>query len=561
MFSNADEVLRFIKDEDVKFVDVRFCDLPGVMQHFNVPAQSVDEDFFTEGQMFDGSSIRGFQAIHESDMKLIPDADDGLLDPFRAEKTLALNFSIVDPFTDEPYSRDPRNIAAKAEAYLPGSGVADTRYFGPEAEFYVFDDVRFETKQNAGYYYIDSIEGAWNTGRVEEGGNRGYKTRYKGGYFPVPPVDHYADLRDQMTLALGAAGIEVERAHHEVGTAGQAEINYKFDIAAARGDQLMLFKYIIKNVAWAAGKTATFMPKPLFGDNGSGMHCHQSLWKDGTPLFYDELGYAGLSDMARYYIGGLLKHAPSLLAFTNPTVNSYHRLVPGFEAPVNLVYSQRNRSACIRIPITGSNPKAKRLEFRVPDPSSNPYLAFSAMLMAGLDGIKNKIEPAEPVDKDLYELAPDEHPEIRRSRRRCPRCCSALEDDHDYLLEGGVFTAGPDRDLGRVEARQRGRPDPAAPAPPRVRALLRHLGLRPDWDLRVCQPTRSLVLQVELRPQLLQHRLLPLADLHGSEPHEPTFLRGRGSGLRSGDEPSAEPVVLVLGLPSPRRCRRLPGAP
>ncbi len=440
MFSNADEVLRFIKDEGVKFVDVRFCDLPGVMQHFNVPAESVTEDFFVNGQMFDGSSIRGFQAIHESDMKLIPDPKTAYLDPFRVEKTLALNFSIVDPFTDEPYSRDPRNIAAKAEAYLAGSGIADTAYFGPEAEFYVFDDVRFETKQNAGYYYIDSIEGAWNSGRVEEGGNRGYKTRYKGGYFPVPPVDHYADLRDQMSLALGNAGIQVERAHHEVGTAGQAEINYKFDTLLHAGDQLMLFKYIIKNVAWAAGKTATFMPKPLFGDNGSGMHCHQSLWKDGSPLFYDELGYAGLSDMARHYIGGLLKHAPSLLAFTNPTMNSYHRLVPGFEAPVNLVYSQRNRSACIRIPITGANPKAKRIEFRVPDPSSNPYLAFSAMLMAGVDGIRNKIEPDQPVDKDLYELPPDEHAEISQVPSSLPAVLDALEEDNAYLTEGGVFT-------------------------------------------------------------------------------------------------------------------------
>ncbi|MGN6244101.1 MAG: type I glutamate--ammonia ligase [Motilibacteraceae bacterium] len=440
MFSNADEVLRYIRDEDVKFVDVRFCDLPGVMQHFNVPAQSLTESFFTEGQMFDGSSIRGFQAIHESDMKLIPDVTTAFIDPFRAEKTLALNFSIVDPFTDEPYSRDPRNIAAKAEAHLRATGIADTVFFGPEAEFYIFDDVRFETKQNAGYYFIDSVEGAWNTGRVEEGGNRGYKTRYKGGYFPVPPVDHFADLRDQMCVALGNAGLEVERSHHEVGTAGQAEINYKFSTLQHAADQVMLFKYVIKNVAWAAGKTVTFMPKPLFGDNGSGMHCHQSLWKDGSPLFYDELGYAGLSDTARYYIGGLLKHAPSLLAFTNPTVNSYHRLVPGYEAPVNLVYSQRNRSACIRIPITGNNPKAKRIEFRVPDPSSNPYLAFSAMLMAGLDGIKNKIEPIAPVDKDLYELPPDEHASIPQVPGSLPEVLEALEADHEYLLDGGVFT-------------------------------------------------------------------------------------------------------------------------
>ena len=440
MFTNPDEVMAFVRDNDVKFIDIRFCDLPGIMQHFNVPADSVDADFFVNGQMFDGSSIRGFQAIHESDMKLVPDVATAYLDPFRAEKTLVMNFSIRDPFTDEPYSRDPRQVAAKAEAYLASTGIADTAYFGAEAEFYVFDDVRFETKQNAGYYFIDSIEGAWNTGRQEEGGNRGYKTRYKGGYFPVPPVDHFSDLRDKMSLTLADVGLEVERAHHEVGTAGQAEINYKFGTLLHAADQVMLFKYVIKNVAWDAGLTATFMPKPLFGDNGSGMHCHQSLWKDGSPLFYDERGYAGLSDLARWYIGGLLKHAPSLLAFTNPTVNSYHRLVPGFEAPVNLVYSQRNRSACIRIPITGSNPKAKRLEFRVPDPSSNPYLAFSAMLMAGLDGIKNKIEPVDPVDKDLYELAPDEAANIPQVPGTLADVLDALEADNEYLQAGGVFT-------------------------------------------------------------------------------------------------------------------------
>jgi len=300
--------------------------------------------------------------------------------------------------------------------------------------------VRFETKQNEGFYHIDSIEGAWNTGRVEEGGNRGYKTRYKGGYFPVPPVDHYADLRDQMSLELDRLGLQVERAHHEVGTAGQAEISYRFDSLLSSADKVMLFKYVIKNVAWANGKTVTFMPKPLFGDNGSGMHCHMSLWKGGDPLFYDERGYGGLSDLARWYIGGLLHHAPSLLAFTNPTVNSYHRLVPGFEAPVNLVYSARNRSACIRIPVTGTNPKAKRIEFRVPDPSGNPYLAFAAMLMAGLDGIKNRIEPAAPVDKDLYELPPEEHAQIPQVPGSLPEVLDALEADHGYLSEGGVFT-------------------------------------------------------------------------------------------------------------------------
>jgi glutamine synthetase len=440
MFSNAEEVMKYIRDEDVKFVDVRFCDLPGVMQHFNVPAVSVNEDFFREGQMFDGSSIRGFQAIHESDMKLIPDVTSAYVDPFRVEKTLNLNFSIVDPFTDEPYSRDPRQVAAKAEAYLKSTGIADTAFFAPEAEFYVFDDVRFETKQNASYYFIDSIEGAWNTGRVEEGGNLGHKTPYKGGYFPVPPVDHFADLRDQIVLELDKLGLEVERSHHEVGTAGQAEINYRFDSLASSADKIMLFKYVVKNVAHRHGKTATFMPKPVFGDNGSGMHVHQSLWKDGDPLFFDERGYGGLSDTARWYIGGLLKHAPSLLAFTNPTVNSYHRLVPGFEAPVNLVYSARNRSACVRIPITGSNPKAKRIEFRVPDPSSNPYLAFSAMLMAGIDGIRNRIEPPEPIDKDLYELPPEEHASIQQVPGTLAEVLDALEADHDYLTEGDVFT-------------------------------------------------------------------------------------------------------------------------
>jgi len=440
MFTSADEVIAYIKDNDVKFVDVRFCDLPGVMQHFTVPAKSVDEDFFTTGQMFDGSSIRGFQAIHESDMKLVPDVETAFVDPFRTEKTLVVNFGIVDPFTDEAYSRDPRQIARRAEQYLSSTGIADTAFFAPEAEFYVFDDVRFETNQHESYYHIDSIEGAWNTGRKEEGGNLGHKTPYKGGYFPVPPVDHFADLRDQMVLALDALGLEVERAHHEVGTAGQAEINYKFDTLFKSADKVMLFKYVIKNVAHQHGKTATFMPKPLFGDNGSGMHVHQSLWKDGSPLFYDERGYGGLSDMARWYIGGLLKHAPSLLAFTNPTVNSFHRLVPGYEAPVNLVYSARNRSACVRIPITGSNPKAKRIEFRVPDPSSNPYLAFAAMLMAGLDGIQNRIEPPAPVDKDLYELPPEEHAAIDQVPGSLSEVLDALEADHEYLTRGGVFT-------------------------------------------------------------------------------------------------------------------------
>ena len=442
-FKTPEDVMKYIKENDIVFVDVRFCDLPGIMQHFNIPVESVDQDLFENGQMFDGSSIRGFQAIHESDMKLIPDVTSAFVDPFRAEKTLVMNFSIRDPFTDEFYSRDPRNVAAKAEAYLAATGIADTAFFAPEAEFYVFDSVRFATKSNESFHYVDSIEGAWNTGaeyNADGSDNRGYKTRYKGGYFPVSPTDQLADLRDQMVLKLHEVGLLVERSHHEVGTAGQMEINYRFNTLLAAADEVMLFKYVIRNTAWAAGKTVTFMPKPLFGDNGSGMHVHQSLWTNGVPLFYDEAGYGGLSDMARWYIGGLLKHAPSLLAFTNPTVNSYHRLVPGYEAPVNLVYSQRNRSACIRIPITGTNPKAKRIEFRCPDPSSNPYLAFAAMLMAGLDGIKNKIEPHAPVDKDLYELEGEEAAAIPQVPSTLPAVLEALEADHAYLMEGGVFT-------------------------------------------------------------------------------------------------------------------------
>ena len=440
MFSNSDEVSKYIKDNDVVMVDVRFCDLPGVMQHFTVPIGSFSEAVFTDGLAFDGSSIRGFQEIHESDMLLLPDPTSAVVDPFRKQKTLNINFFIHDPLTREAYSRDPRNVAKKAEDYLKSSGVADTAYFGPEAEFYIFDSVRYDTNAHETYAYIDSESGAWNSGREEEGGNLGYKVRHKGGYFPVAPYDHYGDLRDAMVVALEGVGLEVERAHHEVGTAGQAEINYKFNTLLAAADQVMLFKYVIKNVAWAAGKTVTFMPKPLFQDNGSGMHTHQSLWANGEPLFYDEVGYAGLSDMARHYIGGLLSHAPSLLAFTNPTTNSYHRLVPGYEAPINLVYSSRNRSACCRIPITGSNAKAKRVEFRVPDPSCNPYLAFSAMMMAGLDGLKNKIEPPTPIDKDLYELPPDEAKAVSQVPASLDAVLDSLEADHDFLTEGGVFT-------------------------------------------------------------------------------------------------------------------------
>ena len=440
MFSSPEEVLAYIKEEDVVFVDVRFTDLPGVQQHFNVPAKTVDEDFFKDGQLFDGSSIRGFQGIAESDMQLIPDVATAYIDPFRVEKTLCMNFSIVNPRTGEPYHRDPRGVAQRAEEYLASTGIADTAFFAPEAEFFIFDDVRYESTPQRSFYSVDSEEAWWNSARQDEGGNLGHKTPVKGGYFPVSPVDKQADLRDAICVALDEVGLDVERSHHEVGAAGQAEINYRFNTLTHSADDLLKFKYIVKGVAEAFGKSATFMPKPVFGDNGSGMHCHQSLWNGGEPLFYDEKGYANLSDTARWYIGGLLKHASAILAFTNPTVNSYRRLVKGFEAPVNMVYSQGNRSAAIRIPITGSNPKAKRLEFRAPDASANPYLAFAAQLMAGLDGIRNRIEPAEPIDKDLYELTAEEAKDIQKAPGSLDEALEALEEDHEFLLAGDVFT-------------------------------------------------------------------------------------------------------------------------
>ncbi len=440
MFKDSSEVLEYIKTNDVKFLDIRFTDLPGVQQHFNIPAISIDEEFFTVGQLFDGSSIRGFQKIHESDLQLIPDVTSAYMDPFRDESTMIMVFDIYNPRNGEIYSRDPRQVAHKAEKYLASTGIADTAFFAPEAEFYIFDDVRYEVRQNRSFYEVDSIEGAWNTGRHEEGGNLANKTPYKGGYFPVSPIDHIADLRDDICLKLADAGLIVERSHHEVGTAGQAEINYRFNTMVRSADDILKFKYIVKNTALQWGKTATFMPKPLMGDNGSGMHTHQSLWNDGKPLFYDEAGYGGLSDLARWYIGGILKHAPALLAFTNPSINSYHRLVAGFEAPINLVYSAGNRSAAIRIPITGTNPKAKRIEFRAPDASGNPYLAFAAQMMAGLDGIQNKIEPHEPVDKDLYELPPEEAKKIPQLPTSLDAALLALEADHEFLTKGGVFT-------------------------------------------------------------------------------------------------------------------------
>ncbi|HEX4822566.1 MAG TPA: type I glutamate--ammonia ligase [Acidimicrobiales bacterium] len=435
-----DEVLGLIRDEAVDIVDFRFCDLPGLMQHFSAPAHELSADAFEEGLGFDGSSIRGFQEIQESDMILVPDPNTAVIDPFRQHRTLNINCFVRDPITLEPYSRDPRYVAKKAEDHLVSTGLADTAYFGPEAEFFIFDDVRFHYDQHSASHSVDSIEAAWNTARDEGGQNLGYKIRYKEGYFPVPPMDQYQDLRSEMILTMERLGIEVEIQHHEVGTAGQAEIDMRFDTMLRMADKLMLYKYVVKNVAWAAGKSATFMPKPIFQDNGSGMHCHQSLWKGGEPLFFSETGYAGLSDMARWYIGGLLTHARAVLAFAAPTTNSYKRLVPGYEAPVNLVYSQRNRSASVRIPLYSKSPKAKRLEFRCPDPSCNPYLAFSAMLQAGLDGINNRIEPPPPVDKDLYDLPPEELAKVPQVPGSLDEALAALEADNDFLKVGGVFT-------------------------------------------------------------------------------------------------------------------------
>ena len=440
MSKTAADVLSLVAGEGYEFIDLRFCDLPGQVQHFTVPSHQLTEDSFEEGFGFDGSSIRGFQDIQESDMLLIPDPNTAVDDQFRARKTLILYCFVNDPVTGTPYEKDPRYVAKKAEDYLISTGIADTSYWGPEAEFYIFDDVRFGQNQHSGYYFLDSIEGAWNSGKEEDGGNLGYKPRYKEGYFPVPPTDHYQDLRSEMTAQLEASGIEIEVQHHEVGTAGQAEIDMKFDTLLKTADNVTLYKYIVKNVAWEAGKSVTFMPKPIFEDNGSGMHTHQSLWRDGETLMFDESGYAGLSDLARWYIGGILKHAAAILAFAAPTTNSYHRLVPGYEAPVNLVYSSRNRSAAVRIPQYSQSPAAKRLEFRCPDPSANPYLAFSAMLMAGLDGIQNRIEPHDPVDKDIYDLPPSELEGLPSVPGSLKEAIDALKEDHEFLLQGGVFT-------------------------------------------------------------------------------------------------------------------------
>jgi len=432
------EVLDLIKEKNIKVVDLRFLDFPGVWQHFTVPASELDEGSFEAGFGFDGSSIRGWQPIHASDMLVVPDASTALIDPFFEEPTLVLIGDIVDPVTKEAYSRDPRNIAKKAEAYLKSTGVGDTAFFGPEAEFFIFDDVRYDNQSNGCFYEVDSIEGIWNTGR-DECPNLGYKPRHKEGYFPVPPTDKFQDMRTEMLLTLESLGIDTECQHHEVATAGQAEIDMRFKPLLQMGDQLMWFKYVLKNVAYKYGRTVTFMPKPLYGDNGTGMHTHISIWKDGEPVFAGDK-YAGMSEIAMYAIGGILKHCRALCAFTNPSTNSYKRLVPGFEAPVNLAYSSRNRSAAVRIPMYSASPKAKRIEFRTPDPSCNGYLAFSAMLMAVLDGIENKIDPGEPLDKNIYDLPPEELANIPSAPGSLEEALEALKEDHEFLLKGDVFT-------------------------------------------------------------------------------------------------------------------------
>ena len=431
------ELLEYAKKNKVEMVDLKFVDFPGTWQHFGIPTSELHEKLFEEGSGFDGSSIRGWQAINDSDMLVIPDPDTAFIDPFMKIPTLSMTCNVMDPITRELYHKDPRHIAQKAEAHLKSTGIGDVAYFGPEAEFFIFDGVRFDQNTHSGYYFIESEEGIWNSG--QQGGNLGYKPRHKEGYFPVPPTDSLEDLRAEMVREMERAGIHIEKEHHEVATAGQAEIDMRFDSLAKMADKLMLYKYVCKNVAKRHNKTVTFMPKPLFGDNGTGMHVHQSIWKKGKPLFAGD-EYAGISKMCLYYIGGVLKHAHALAALTNPTTNSYKRLTPGYEAPVNLAYSSRNRSASIRIPMYSSSPKAKRIEVRFPDPSCNPYLAFSAMLMAGLDGIENKIDPGDPIDKDLYELPAEEAAKIRTMPGSLDEALDALAADHDFLLKGGVFS-------------------------------------------------------------------------------------------------------------------------
>jgi glutamine synthetase len=431
------ELLEFAKKNEARQIDLRFSDIPGLWHHVSYPIGELTESALEEGYGFDGSSIRAWAAISESDMLLMPDAATAFMDPFAETPTLVMICDIIDPITRQHYERDPRWIARKAEMYLRNSGIADTAYFGAEAEFFIFDNIRFDQDQHSGFYFIDAEEGRWNTGRERD--NLGYRPRYKEGYFPVPPTDHYQDLRSQMVLTMQRCGLDVECHHHEVATGGQAEIDLRYDELLASADHMMLYKYVVRNVANQKRKTVTFMPKPIFADNGSGMHCHQSLWKGGQPLFAGDC-YAGLSQMALWYIGGLLKHARALSAIIAPTTNSYKRLVPGYEAPVNLAYSRRNRSAAIRIPMYSASPKSKRVEFRPPDPSCNPYLAFSAMVMAGLDGVLNKVEPGEPLDKDIYDLSPEELRNVPSMPGSLEEALTCLEEGHGFLLKGDVFT-------------------------------------------------------------------------------------------------------------------------
>lgn len=438
--STPDEVKRFIQKNKIQVIDFKFNDLPGLWQHFSVPAQELLGDgIWNDGIGFDGSSIRGFQKIQESDMILMPDSSTAVLDPICPTPTLSIICNIYDPVTKEPYTRDPRYIAQKAEEYLKKTKIGNLSYWGPEAEFFIFDDIRFDQGENFGYYYLDSVEGDWNTGKDEKP-NLGYKPRYKEGYFPVPPHDTLQEIRSEIMLTLRRVGVPVECHHHEVATAGQCEIDIRYSPLVRMADNLMMYKYVIKNIARKHNKVATFMPKPIFKDNGSGMHVHSSIWKDNTNLFFDAKGYALISETCKYYIGGLLKHAASILAFGAPTTNSYKRLVPGYEAPVNLVYSARNRSAACRIPMYSSAPAAKRVEFRCPDPSCNPYLTFAAILLAGLDGIQNKIDPGQALDKNIYELEGEEKARIKTVPGSLEEALSALEKDHEYLLRGDVFT-------------------------------------------------------------------------------------------------------------------------
>jgi glutamine synthetase len=430
------EVLEFAKKNNAQQIDLRFTDLPGLQHHVSYPISELSEESFEEGFGMDGSSIRGWAAIHESDMLLIPDPATAMMDPFFETPTLVMTCDVIDPITRQHYERDPRWIARKAEMFLKNSGLADTAYFGAEAEFFIFDNISFDQTQHSGYYFIDAEEGRWNSGRRED--NLGYRPRYKEGYFPVPPTDHHQDLRAEMVKTMIQCGLQIECHHHEVATGGQCEIDQRFDTLLRSADNMMIYKYCIRNVANQWGKSVTFMPKPLFGDNGSGMHTHQSLWKSGTPLFAGDM-YAGLSQLALWYIGGLLKHARALSAIIAPTTNSYKRLVPGYEAPVNLAYSRRNRSAAVRIPMYSASPKAKRIEFRPPDPSCNTYLAFAAMLMAGLDGVINKIDPGEPLDKDIYDLSPEELKRVPSMPGSLDEALDCLEQDHEFLLKGDVF--------------------------------------------------------------------------------------------------------------------------